>query len=878
MTEPNPEQEEFIESLDGIYLVDAGAGTGKTFSITRRYIKLLERVEPEDIFLATFTRNAADEMSGRIASESEYSASEIYNAPISTFHAYCRQLLKRHGFDSPQLIGLDERVPRDVDVVESQVREGQEFSRFLESFRSRHSDNYGEFLMVSREEELLDLLKSLASKGVIPEQEGWFGHSERYIEGNSARFKTLFKKANRPEQRNGGERQSDLRRRLYSMKFKDFEPDAPSMEEVRGDYGTKQVREDFRKKAFEEDREELEQFVHDLYFEYLEYCLDRNYLNFAFVMMLAFVTLYEREDVREKESFEYIMIDEFQDTNEIQFKLALLLSREPNIAAVGDWKQSIYSFQHASVENITEFEDRLNNYIFDLGADRVGFEADGVHRIELERNYRSTQEILDAGESSLALPAHRKEQVEKPDTVSLESQVDDNCTVQKFSHTEEVDAVLTKIQEVKQEHDMEYSDIAVLARTRSFGLELQRRAREFDVPVTYEGGVELFATNPGKLLLAWLRILNSNSRRGWAVVLEQAGYRLEETREILETREYPAEMEGFRRKLLETRSMPAVARRVFDRYGFDSAFTEKIVEVVNSTFGNSLMNKGELVEFIEQNIEQKEIYQVDASTGSESVKIQTIHAAKGLEYPCVFVSGVNSSVFPSTNTDSKSIRMMGPAGLRQTRKFSEEHGFVFDSWQAEIISKVLSGAYDEERRLMYVAMTRAEKHLFVTAEEGRESTFYRSLEVEEVEQSIDLQKMGGTGQRKQVLRLQDWGNVPRINSMDSELGIEARNLASFAEAYLDRGREPDSPGEEDLADFLDRLDGELQTSVQLLYVEGDRSFSVELPVLQLKDGGVKLLEFADTQEDEEKLEKKLMAAGESLKPEYDNITASIFTA
>ena len=107
---PNKQQEQLIENTDGVYLVDAGAGTGKTFSITRRYMNILEDQEPEDIFLATFTRNAAEEMSDRIASETDYKASEIYNAPISTFHSHCQKILERHGFNKIGRASCRERV------------------------------------------------------------------------------------------------------------------------------------------------------------------------------------------------------------------------------------------------------------------------------------------------------------------------------------------------------------------------------------------------------------------------------------------------------------------------------------------------------------------------------------------------------------------------------------------------------------------------------------------------------------------------------------------------------------------------------------------------------------------------------------------------
>jgi len=115
--------------------------------------------------------------------------------------------------------------------------------------------------------------------------------------------------------------------------------------------------------------ERLKNFVHDVYHEYLEFALSRNYLNFSFLQLFAFVLLCDDHRLRDDVAFEYVMIDEFQDSSEIQFKLALLLANTNNVCVVGDWKQSIYSFQYAAVENITEFESRLDRFVDELNED-----------------------------------------------------------------------------------------------------------------------------------------------------------------------------------------------------------------------------------------------------------------------------------------------------------------------------------------------------------------------------------------------------------------------------------------------------------------------------------------------------------------------------
>jgi len=202
------------------------------------------------------------------------------------------------------------------------------------------------------------------------------------------------------------------------------------------------------------------------------------------------------------------------------------MADKPNICAVGDWKQSIYSFQYAEVENIQEFSQRIQRFKDELNKDseRVIFDVGKVEKIALEKNYRSTQDILDLSEVSLELEGNRYEEVEKQQITSLQSEKDSkDSTIEKFRSEDEAKAILSKIQKIvedseytygdgKKKRDIGYDDIAVLTRTRSLGLELQQKARENGIPAAYEAGLELFKTNPSIVLLAWLRIINSNSR------------------------------------------------------------------------------------------------------------------------------------------------------------------------------------------------------------------------------------------------------------------------------------------------------------------------------------------------------------------------------
>lgn len=849
---PNKQQEQLIENTEGVYLVDAGAGTGKTFSITKRYMNILENQEPEDIFLATFTRNAAEEMSDRIAAETDYKASEIYNAPISTFHSHCQKILERHGFNTPKKIGIDDELEQ-IDPLESKIREEQYFEEFYENFRANNPE-YREFYIILRESsELLGLLKSLASRGVIPEKEGWFLDSEEYLDGDWKEFRRLFKEVNRPRKTSSGQKQSILRQRMYSYNYKEFPEDAPEYNDIVGDYGCKQVRKDFCRKSFKENRGKLKEFIHDIYYSYLKYCLQNNFLNFGFLMALTYVTLYRDEEAREDEKFEYIMIDEFQDTNEIQLKISMLLAESPNICVVGDWKQSIYSFQYADIDNIKSFETRINRIISHLNRDRdrVNFSEIDVEKINLKKNYRSSQKILDASEQAFTLKGNQYEEVPEPDIVSLESEAEkEGSEVKKFLCEDEKENLLAKIQEVVDENNYDYSDIAVLSRTRKTGLKLQELGSEYNIPVAYEGGLELFNTEEAKLLLAWMRAMN-DSRKGWAVILERTGYSMTQAKKIFEDKEIPENLREFRDRI-EGLEFEAQMRRIFAFYGFENPVTEKIIDVLTDTFKSSFMTRTDLIQFIEENINQREIYEVDTSRERDSVKVQTIHGAKGLEYPVVFIADVNYGTFPSKNSNYAAIDFEEVIGLRQRKIFDEENGYVFDKWRSEILSKCVGGQYDEERRLMYVAMTRAEEKLYISAQQEKESRFFKDLELEEEFLDKDPKVQEENESEKEELKVERPESTRRrliTTSEEAELderlteNIERGDkLHKFAEEFIEKNRRPETAEEKKIAEFIEGLEGEIESEVKFSYPENGKVYTGRADITAVTEEKVKVID------------------------------------
>jgi len=206
-------------------------------------------------------------------------------------------LLDQYGHDAPAALGIDETITGSTRLIDDEIIERALFREFIGQFIDDHAEYEAFFTALSETTELLDLIKELSAKGVFPTADGWYRDGETHLDGDFEAFETLF--TDRNEARNGGSKQSTLRKKLYQYgENKTYLPEAPPKWEIRGD--GKQVPVELAERVFEADRTALKRFVHDVYHAYLEFALRRNYLNFGFLQLFAFVLLCEDHTLREQ--------------------------------------------------------------------------------------------------------------------------------------------------------------------------------------------------------------------------------------------------------------------------------------------------------------------------------------------------------------------------------------------------------------------------------------------------------------------------------------------------------------------------------------------------------------------------------------------------
>jgi DNA helicase-2/ATP-dependent DNA helicase PcrA len=599
LTGLNPPQRQAVLHVDGPLLLLAGAGSGKTRTLTHRVAHLIRHhgVPPWQILAVTFTNKAAAEMKERL--ERLLGASEL--PWVATFHATCVRILRREiavlGYSS------------DFTIYDDQDQER--------------------------------LLKAVLTELDIPEKTLKARAAAWAID--AAKNKGLF-----PEQLDAGDFHGELTARVYAR--------------------------------------------------YQQRLQQANALDFGDLLLLA-VRLFEAHPEvlhKYRQRFRYIHVDEFQDTNQVQYRIIhLLAGQHRNLCVVGDDDQSIYAWRGAEIGNI------------------LGFERDypGCVTIRLEQNYRSTRTILEAAGEVVAKNVGRKGKklwTENPpgEKITLEALPDD---------LEEARFVAGEIQRFK-ESGRRLRDIAVFYRTNAQSRSLEEALRGRGLPYVMFGGVKFYSRMEIKDILAYLRVLTNPAdtiaarrivnvpprgigaatvERIAALEVEAGGFlpacRLALERGALKgaaanrVGEFVTMMEGFRKKLEEF-PYPQLTAVIIDESGYGPMLREERTEEARGRMDNleqllagmeeHFGSEGTLADYLEQ---VALITDLDSYDGSlDRVTLMTLHAAKGLEFPVVFMTGMEEGLFPHSR--------------------AAEGG-------AEI---------EEERRLCYVGMTRAMEKLYLT--------------------------------------------------------------------------------------------------------------------------------------------------------------------
>lgn len=601
----NPEQERAVKSTEGPLLILAGAGSGKTKTLTHRiaYLLTAKKATTNNILAVTFTNKAAREMRERVANLMGESADNRSFLPfMGTFHGICVRLLRQDG----EFVG----VPRNFVIFDEADR--------------------------------LAAVKQVAKQLMLDD------------------------KANPPK--------------LIASLISAAKNELVSPSEFNN-LGSGPIHQAAAK-------------VFPIYEKVLK---DNGALDFDDLIVKSVNMLSKNNNIREKwqNQFKYILIDEYQDTNAAQYKLIkLLTNKQQNIAVVGDDFQSIYSWRGADFKNILNFErDYLDATI-----------------IKLEQNYRSTKSILVAAQSVIEKNTIRSDK--KLWTAAGEGKPVQVITVQ--NERAEAEAVLRRVQNAVDAGLRNLSDFAILYRTNAQSRAVEEIFIRYGVPYRIVGGQRFYDRKEIKDIMAYLRLIyqpndmvsferivnvptrgvgtkSVDSFRSWFTLQR---WTLQQGLENVENAEglNPKAKKALRelgdilislRKLIEetnlTGLLDSLLRRI-EYYSFLDDGTpqgesrqENVRELVGVT--QSYNDLG-LAGFLE---EMSLISDIDSyDTSSNAVTLMTLHAAKGLEFPIVFMIGMEETVFPHSRA-------------------------MYDQSEME-----------EERRLCYVGMTRAREELYLT--------------------------------------------------------------------------------------------------------------------------------------------------------------------
>ena len=611
----NNEQREAVFCTEGPLLMLAGAGSGKTRSLTHRIAYLIEEkgVAPWNILAITFTNKAAQEMRERVDALVGYGSEDIW---ISTFHATCSRILRRH----IDLLGYD----RNFTIYDASDQKS--------------------------------LMKEVLKEMKIDTKQ----FQERSVMSEISSAKNEYK----------------------------------SPLDYRNEYGS-----NFRN-----------QRIADIYEHYQKRLKENNALDFDDLLVKMVDLFQTNPDVLEhyQDRFQYIMVDEYQDTNTVQFLLVSLLAKKyRNLCVVGDDDQSIYKFRGANIYNILNFEKVFPD----------------AQVIRLEQNYRSTQNILNAANGVIANNKGRKEK-----KLWTENQKGELVHFKQYdTEYDEADGVVSRINFLAM-RGVQYKDMAILYRTNAQSRIFEEKLKQKNIPYAIVRGISFYDRKEIKDLMSYLKVVDSgmddlsvkriinvpkrgigqttiNRLQEFAILNQMsfldAVFNADEIPEVAralaklhkfadmieEFREYASEHEIS--ELLEHILDVTQYRAELEAEGTDESISrlEDIEELFNDiAYYEEEEENPNLRDFLAE----KDMYTLNAGIDNledenNKVLLMTLHNAKGLEFNNVFLGGMEEGVFPG-------------------------FGAMMSGDESEI---------EEERRLCYVGITRAKERLFLSAAKRR---------------------------------------------------------------------------------------------------------------------------------------------------------------
>ena len=622
----NDSQRKAVEYCDGPALVIAGAGSGKTRVLTYKIAYLLSQgVKPWNILALTFTNKAANEMKQRIGALVGQDMARKLN--MGTFHSVFSRILR----------------------VEAAVL------------------GYAPNFTIYDEGDSRSLIKA-----IIKEMQ-------------------LDDKIYKP---------STISSRISMAKNHLILPAEYALTE----------------NLMTRDKEQRMPSMLSVYSAYCERCRKANAMDFDDLLTNTYALFNNNEDIRLKyaDRFKYILVDEYQDTNHVQQKIVWQLSKENlRVCAVGDDAQSIYAFRGANIDNILNFQKQFP----------------GTQLFKLEQNYRSTQSIVQAANS---LIRHNERQIPK-DVFSKNDKGEKLTLKAAYSDKEEALIVCNEIKRIRKSEHCGYGDFAVLYRTNSQSRSFEEAMRKASIPYKIYGGLSFYQRKEIKDVIAYFRmVVNPDDeeafkriinypKRGigdttvtkivglasakevslWRVICEPERYGLSVSKATLKKIEdFKQLILGFIDKLItadaytlsvELAKTSGISADIYaDNSPENLSRQENLEELFGSIqdFVESRKEEGRphetgLADFLKEVSLQTDIESDTTDDDSSRVSLMTIHSAKGLEFPTVFIVGLEENIFPSLmSTNSK----------------------------REI---------EEERRLFYVAITRAERHCILTYAKSR---------------------------------------------------------------------------------------------------------------------------------------------------------------